>query len=243
MTPPAASLGDVPVTPPGREVPAAEDLATRENAVPELTPASAQPRDDVFAQSAATLSELDSYRYVTTFGYTGTRGDEPEAASVEVRGEVASADRQTLAWKDHKTGEEFSLVRIGTRAWLREDGDWNEVPEMVAEVLSEGLLVYAPVDGWSLFAQDLESASTFLGAETVNGVTTNHYRSTYGERSAAWGEDVIRVEGEVWIAESGFPVKYQLVATTLDEDGNEGTIYWTMDLSDVNTPIVVEPPQ
>jgi hypothetical protein len=94
-----------------------------------------------------------------------------------------------------------------------------------------------------LFAKDLESASTLLGAETVNGVVANRYRSTYSERSAAWGEDVVRVEGEVWVTETDLPVKYRLVATTQDEEGNEGTIYWTMDLSDVNTPIVVEPPQ
>jgi len=205
--------------------------------------AAAQALDDLFSESADALVGLKSYRYATTFSYTGGEGGVPGAGSIEVRGTVASAERQSMTWKDFESGDEFSLVRVGSKAWLKEDAEWTEVPDMVADAMSQGILVFAPVTGWSGMVDELQSSSTLLGTETVNGVSARHYASTYREWTERWSSDVTEAKGDVWIAEAGYPVRFRLSATSTDEEGNRTTILWNMDLTEVNADLTVEAPQ
>jgi hypothetical protein len=247
VTPPPApevAAGSTPPTPlvPTPPADGIPPLAIPETSAAELE-AAAQALEDLFSESAATLAGLDSYRYTTVFSFTGEESGELESGSVEVRGTVASADRQSMTWTELETGEVFSLIRVGDRAWMREGEEWAELPEMVADAVSQGLLIYAPVAGWSLFAEELQAKSTLVGTETVNGIAAAHYASTYSSLPEEWGGDVSSAQGDVWIAEQGFPVRYRLTATMVDDEGVPGTVLWTMELSDVNAPLVVEPPQ
>lgn len=230
----------VPVPPPPSSQP--EPLALSPE-VPSDLDAAGQALEDLFSQSAGALAGLTSYRYTTVFSFTGEESGEPETGSIEVRGAVASADRQTMEWKDLETGEQFGLLRVGDKTWMREGDEWNEVPEMVADALSQGLLIYAPVAGWSLFASELEAESTLVGTETVNGIAAKHYTSAYESLPEEWGGDVSSAKGDVWIAEQGFPVRYRLSASMVDDEGTKGTILWTMELSDINAPVLIEAPQ
>jgi len=205
--------------------------------------AAAQALEDFFAASSDVLADLSSYRYTTTFSYSGTEDGKPESGSIEVQGAVASAERQTMAWKDLETDEEFAILRVGARAWVREGEEWDEVPELVADAMSQGLLIYSPLAGWSMFAKELETTSKYLGSETVNGVPTKHYATSYLGWSSAERSELTDAEGDVWIAEDGYPVRYRFVAKTTSEDGSRGTALWTMDLTDVNVPISIEAPQ
>jgi len=117
------------------------------------------------------------------------------------------------------------------------------VPELVADAMSQGLLIYSPLAGWSMFAKELETTSKYLGSETVNGVPTKHYATSYLGWSSAERSELTDAEGDVWIAEDGYPVRYRFVAKTTSEDGSRGTALWTMDLTDVNVPISIEAPQ
>jgi len=205
--------------------------------------AAAQALDDLFAESADVLAGLGSYRYTTTFSFTTKEGGEPESGSIEVHGTVASAERQSLTWRDLETGEEFALTRVGARTWIRKGEEWTEVPAMVADALSQGILVFSPMMGWGAFAEGLQASSNYVGSETVNGSAARHYTSTYSEWSESWSADVTDAKGDVWIAEAGYPVRYRLTANSLDEEGNRGTILWTMELSDVNGSITIDAPQ
>lgn len=219
-----------------------EPLVVPEGAQAELE-AATQALDDLFAESADVLAGLGSYRYTTTFSFTAKEGGEPESGSIEMHGTVASSERQSLTWKDLETGDEFALTRVGARTWIREGEEWTEVPAMVADAMSQGILVFSPMMGWGAFAEGLQASSNYVGSETVNGISARHYTSTYSEWSESWSGDVTDAKGDVWIAEAGYPVRYRLTANSLDEEGNRGTILWTMELSDVNAPISIEAPQ
>lgn len=205
--------------------------------------AAAQALEDLFAQSAQAMSGLSSYRYTTTLSVTDAEDGMPESGSIEVHGIVASADRQSLDWKDLDSGDQFSLIRVGERAWMREGEAWDEVPAMVADAMSQGLLIFSPVAGWSMFAEDLQTQSRYIGTETVNGVATKHYSSTYKEWAATMGNEVSDAQGDVWIAEEGFPARFRLAAEVADEDGGRKSVTWTMDMFDVGAALSVEAPQ
>ncbi|MFC2108014.1 hypothetical protein ACFLS5_00960 [Candidatus Bipolaricaulota bacterium] len=53
---------------------------------------------------------------------------------------------------------------------------------------------------------------------------------------------MLDASGDVWIADAGYPIRYNFTATGVDEDGNRGAISWTMELTDVGESIVIEPP-
>lgn len=231
-----ATLPDVDAL--GAEIPpfvlSDEDLAQLE--------AAGEALEELFSQSASAFAGLESYRYRTVFSFTGEESGEAESGSIEVHCAVASADRQTLEWKDLESGEEFAIVRVEARAWMREGDEWAEVPEFVADAMSEGLLIYSPVMGWSLFAEELETTSTFVGEEVVNGIPTKHYTSSYASWPSHEESEVTHAEGDVWIAEAGYPVRYRFAAKVTDSEGESGSVLWTMELSDVNAPITIEAP-
>lgn len=205
--------------------------------------AAAQALDDLFAQSTSALAGLQSYRYTTVFSFTGGTDGKPESGSVEVHGAVAGPDRQQATWKDLETGEEFGMVRVGDQAWMLESGKWSPVPAMVADVVSQVVLVFAPSMSWDALAGGLGTASTYVGTETVSGIPTRHYTSTYQGWSQAWEGEVEDASGDVWIAEAGYPVRYRFAAKGTNEDGSKGSALWTMELSDVNGSVTIEAPQ
>jgi hypothetical protein len=202
-----------------------------------------QALGDVFAESVEALAGLQSYRYTTTFSSTSKEGGEPQSGSIEVRGAVASPERQSMTWKDLESGGEFSLIRVGTRAWLLENAEWTELPTMVADAVSQGILVYFLTVGWDTFAEEMQTTSTYAGLETVSNIPAQHYTSTYLGWSSSRRDEVTDAAGDVWIAEDGYPIRYRFAAKTTREDGSRGTILWTMELSDVNSAVTIEAPQ
>jgi hypothetical protein len=199
--------------------------------------------DDLFAESANALSGLESYRYTTVFSFTTEVDGSPESGSVNLQGAVAGPDRQMTTWKDLETGDEFGIVRIGDEAWMQEGEGWAPVPTMVADLMSKAVLIYAPSAGWNAIAAGVEPASTYVGTETVNGISARHYASTSPAWAEYWAGKVEESTGDIWIAEAGYPVRYRFTGKTVDEEGTRATVLWTMELSDVNVPITIEPPQ
>jgi hypothetical protein len=189
------------------------------------------------------LAALQSYRYTTAFSFTGEGQAGPESGSVEVHGAVAGPDRHEMTWKDLDTGDEFGVLRVGDQTWMLDGETWNSVPTAVADVMSELVLAFAPSMTWSGLAQGMETTSTYVGAETVSGVPTRHYTSTYRGWSQSWEGGIRDALGDVWIAEAGYPLRYRFTARGLDKEGSSGSMLWTMELSDVNGSITIEVPQ
>jgi len=252
--------------PPSQPAAAPEETATPSPAVPAsepatepVEPASAPPATTetppepasssgpdpaaAFGEAQLALDNLESYRYTTSFLFVGEEDGEPESGSIELSGEIAGPDRKRIVWRDLGEGESFELVQIGERAWILDEGAWEEVPTLVADAMSQAALVYAPAVTWSGLFGELQPDATYVGSEVVNGVRADHFTSTYRQWGAYWQGDLIDATGDVWIAEAGFPVRYHFSATGVDEDGDRGTVTWTMDLTDVNVPISIEPPE
>jgi len=226
-SPEAAATADE--TEPQREAPAIE------------TPLEAPP-EGLLSRSTGALAALESYRYTTRVEYEGIDGDEIDAGSIEIIGEYASPDREHVTWTDLATDEGFEIIRIGETAWMYEDEEWIEVPQMAVESIMQVVFLFAPVYAWEGMAGELETGSNFVGKEVVNGVSTLHYSSDYAGWEERFEGDLHEASGEIWIAEEGFPVRSIFTASGLDEDGNQGSVEWRMDLTNVNQSISIEPP-
>ncbi len=217
--------------------------------MPELTPEQIEQAsaalDELFANSSSALAGLQSYRYTTTFSFVGTVNGEPDpdSGSIEMSGAVAGPDRQMATWKDLKSGEEFGILRVGEEAWMQDGETWTSVPTAVADLMTQAVLVFAPSASWEGLASDVGTSSTYVGTETVNGVSARHYASASSDWAKDWEGEVKDASGDVWIAEAGYPVRYRFSATGIDSEGYKGSILWTMELSDVNGSITIEAPQ
>lgn len=207
-------------------------------AAPETTPLPT----GAFSGASAALDDLSSYRFVTSFVFTGEEDGEIESGSIELTGAIMDADRKHFTWRDLGEEEEFQIIQLQDQAWLYQDGAWEAVPAMVAEAMSQAVLIFAPSVVWGGLFGTLESDASFVGRETLDGVPALHYTSTYHQWAGYWEGEILDASGDVWIAEAGYPLRYDFRATGIDEDGDRGSVAWTMQLSDVNASIVIEPP-
>jgi hypothetical protein len=84
-----------------------------------------------------------------------------------------------------------------------------------------------------------------VGNESVNGVPTVHYKvDVTGLESLGY----LNGDGDVWVAEPGnYVVKYIFQATGKDKffgsSTTEGTIKWDYEVTEVNQPISIQPPE
>lgn len=200
------------------------------------------PPASAFSSAAVALEKLDSYRYTTLFLFVGEQDGEPESGSIELTGVVAGLDEKHLVWRNLDENDLFEVVQIGDEAWILADGEWEAVPLLAAEAMSQAALVYAPAVAWGGLFGELEPTATYVGLEVLNGIPSHHYTATYEQWGGYWEGELVGATGDVWIAEAGYPIKYDFSATGIHSDGDRGTVTWTMELSDVNAEITIEAP-
>jgi len=198
--------------------------------------------EGAFGGAEEALAQLKSYRYSTEFTFVSEEGGQVESGSIELTGVIAGPNRKHLIWRDLEEDEEFEIIQIEDRAWILDEEGWQEAPVMVAEAMSQAVLVYAPSVAWGGIFGELEPSATYVGDETINGVSAHHYTSTYAQWGGYWSGNLENASGDVWIAEAGYPLRYRFTASGIDEDGNRGTVTWRMDLTDVNADITIEAP-
>ena len=236
---PEAPAEEAPAVEPTPEEPEPEPEAEVGSDIDDV--ASLEP-EGAFSGAAEALTELNSYRYSTLFTFVGEEDGEIEAGSIELTGIVAGPGEKHLVWMNLEDEERFEVIQLRDRAWVLDEGEWTEAPVMVAEAMSQAVLIYAPSVAWSGIFGELEPTATYVGREIVNGISAYHYTSNYKQWGGYWSGELENASGDVWIAEAGYPVKYEFSATGIDEDGDRGTVTWRMDLADVNTEITIEPP-
>lgn len=215
-----------PTTPPSETPPSEEAPATA----------------DLFAGSCDALAGLESYRYsVLVMNEEEVAGTQ----SFSLEGRVQGGDNHHLVWTALETQETFEVIRIGDKAWVKdaEEGEWEEIPQLVADGLTESIFVFAPLPSWNNLRPMLSATAEYVDQETIAGVASSHYSCDFtGWIEGAFEEGISESSSDVWIAEDGFPVKYAFTATGPDAEGNQGSVEWTMELKDVNQPISIEPP-
>lgn len=223
-------------------VPAASPVAEPSVETAEPVP-TAGGTDELFTESVNAMAGLTTYRYVTVFSFTGEVEGKPESGSVELSGAVAGPDRQQMMWKDLSTQEQFGIIQVGGEAWMLEGDAWQPVPPTVAEMISGAILALGPAMSWGELAVDVGPSATFVGEETVNGVPARHFTSSARDWAPDWEGTLEEATNDVWIADAGYPVRYRFRASGIDAEGYKGSFLWTMELSDVNGTITIEPPQ
>ena len=198
--------------------------------------------DGIFSGATAALDALTSYRFTTVFLFTGEEDGEAESGSIELSGEIMDAQHKHFVWRNLEDGEHFEIIQLENEAWVYDDEEWESVPLLVADAMSQAVLVFAPSVVWGGLFGGLETQSTYVGSETIDGVLAHHYTSTYQQWAGYWQGELLDATGDVWIADAGYPVRYNFTATGIDEDGGRGSVSWTMELTDVGADIVIEPP-
>ncbi len=198
--------------------------------------------EGIFAGATAALEALDSYRFMTSFLFMGEEDGEVKSGSIELSGEIMDAEHKHFVWRNLDDGEHFEIIQLEDRAWVYDDGEWDSVPVLVADAMSQAVLVFAPSVVWGGLFGGLEAQSTYVESETIDGVLAHHYTSTYQQWAGYWQGELLDAAGDVWIAEAGYPIRYNFTATGIDEDGSRGSVSWTMELTDVGENIVIESP-
>lgn len=239
--PPAAEATEAP--PPATEVPA-------EGATGEGEEETSIDLDT----SISSLENLNSYRVAFRFDWNGTKGGQPVTGYMEMHSAFV---REPPAQELHFEGQGFeagedqglgkvSFIQVGDTAWFyeSESDSWMQVPAGSLD-FSEGLF-FKPEDLLKDF--DISKGRRSLLPQEVNGVQC--YKYTFDEKDfdlSAEGEEVIRAQGEVYVAvDGGYVVRLVIDAdfryADPEEIFEEGNIRMTFDISDVNQPITIEPP-
>jgi hypothetical protein len=206
--------------------------------------------------SISGLANLNSYRAVFRFDWTGTKDDQPVQGYMQMNSAFV---RQPPAQELHFEGQgldssadqglgKVSFIQVGDKAWFYESNSdsWMQVPAGSMN-FAEGLF-FKPEDLLSDY--DIAKAQRSSSPQQVNGVQA--YKYTFDENdfdlpSLAAGEVVQRADGEVYVAvDGGYVVKLTIDADLSYTDSSEmfqqGNVKMTFDISDINQPITIEPP-
>jgi hypothetical protein len=201
--------------------------------------------EDALSLDEDSLDQLSSYRAKMAWSV------EKEDGSVESFSTEQAATREPAA--KHTTmvsnGETVEMIQIGGDTWMRFGDEWMRSSSDDATVGDFGDALQTS-DGWVAGLDDDEY--DYLGKETINGVQTRHYRA---ERSDQWGMffGMLGADGEaesgvadVWIAdESDLPrfVVRSTIEVQGEIDGLPATMTLSQDVSDINEPFVIAPPE
>lgn len=196
------------------------EATTTEAPAEEATTTEALP-EEVFTGSSEALKSLKSYRYLSLFKFESQETAEITRGSIEIEGEYVAPNKMHVTWTDLSSKEGFEAIRIGDKAWFKQNGEWMEMPAEYAESLMQMVLIFGPLNSWDTLYTGLPGTSNLVGREVVNGIPCLHYASSYKE----WGEvlfggGIAEAKGNIWIAEEGFPVKYIFKASGTDPEGN-----------------------
>ena len=238
--PPAESGGEQPTAPPesGGEQP------------------TAPPESGDVTPEIAGLDTLDSYRLHIT--WRGENEDGSESYAMTITEEwVREPPAKHLVMSASDLGSEeipfLEMITIGDTAWMKMGDTWMQMESEEGEDISEG---------WEDLITDVADW-ILVGKETVNGVHCKHYTSG-GETSFTapnpkeGGTVTVHAQGEAWVADqSGLPpvtvrermqieggfFPMPIPGAGASTAGETGTMYLEYDVTDINAPITIEPPQ
>ena len=261
---PTDPAGEAPTSPPEATAPP-DDEAEPSPSVDALP----TPSGDAVEWDGST--GLNSYREYTVMRDGGPDGTALSELTAEWNA-ATSASWYTVGYDGNVAMEEITIgserwTRMGSNPWMQQTltpeeqtawkskmslaqfwGDASQVEEELEAVLPEGIeLVPAQI-----FPLDIKAAMVFDGEETVNGVHCRRYTVDtdldYTHDLPGGGETHYtgHATGAIWIADqSGIPPI--IVRAWMDEvlitDGEESHPYWEHDITNINEPITIEPPE
>jgi hypothetical protein len=239
--PPADSGGEQPTSPPesGGDQP------------------TSPPESSGDAPEIADLNTVNSYRLTMTW-----RGENEDGSN-------AYSMTMTEAWVKEPPARHFTMssmagaevgmamemIRIGDSSWMKMGDNWMQMDTPDDSIMGDEL-----TNAWEgmLGEEDVEGL-TLVGEETVNGINCKHYK-TGGDTTVVvpnpeeGGTVEMTVEGDVWVADqpglSPIAISWRSrmeggffpMPLAGGSPGESSVVYLEYDVTDVNMPIVIEPP-
>ena len=189
------------------------------------------------------LDTLNAYKSTFNMSFDGTEDGQAKKWTVTTAEEFSKdPPAKHTVFNTTGTGSEdskFEVIEVGGKSYTI-FGDTCASSETNAAPTASQAFTPSSVIG------DIQG-SQLVGSETVNGVPAQHFKvdlsrfSTLGLYSDA--------TSDVWVAApGGYVVKYTFEATGKDAffgagTNTEGTIHWEYEVSNVNQPIDVAPPE
>jgi hypothetical protein len=192
------------------------------------------------------LEELDSYRASVSWSMETDDGT-AESFTME---QAAVRDPKARHFSMTSEDGSFEMIQIEDQVWMGFGDDWMQTSAGDDDMGGFGDFLTTS-DDW---VSDLEEGKyTYMGRETVSGFRTRHYRADNpGNWATLFGGDadspdeVETAVADIWIAdEAGLPafiVRFTLVMTGTF-DGERGSVTMQQEVTEVNQPITIEPPE
>ena len=241
-----------PTSPPESDGEQTTPQPESDNEQPTPPPASGEGAPEI-----VNLDTLDSYRLNLTM-----RGENKDGSTAYnmtmleewVKEPPAKHFVMSIAEGNEEPKPFMEMIEIDDTSWIKMGGTWIQT-----EAAEESAIGIGAWEGL-MPEEDVENLIS-AGEETVNGVRCKHY-TTDGETNMTipnpeeGGTIEVSIQGEVWVAnQSDLPAiairwrsqaKGGLFAMPIpgtDTSSQEGTMYWEYDVTDINTPITIEPPK
>ncbi len=211
-------------------------VAAAATAVPTPTPI---PSDPVSIREG--LSSLNSYNFVVeTTSYTNTV-DTRSIIRVETQHSSDLDATATHYWiymtADGESDQtESYLYSIGYNSCSGSDADGWEYSTVTAQEKEMQDILSGMLDLLPLIDDPV-----YAGAETMNGILSNHFTFQVSGVGAESGVDVLINQGEYWLAQDGqYLVRYTLVLETRDTVTQELMhVDFLIDLNQINQPVSI----
>ncbi|MGE0059490.1 MAG: hypothetical protein AB7P33_02190 [Dehalococcoidia bacterium] len=210
------------------------------------------------SQSAAKLSTLKSFRFTAnaSIDFQGTTPSTAEDAlggaivdmlldglkDVKVEGAVVAPDQLELSVK--MSGQEFGLIQIGDKAWVRYFGAWQPIePESLG--LEDGF-DFSDLAADALPPEVVDAAK--VTKDKVNGIEATRYSFDKAALQKLAddvepGQDVETANMDVWLTDEGVPVKLVVKMKGKGENGEKVDMQLDFALKDLNSNITIKAPQ
>jgi hypothetical protein len=197
-------------------------------------------------------SGFSSFSSEFTMSWSGTdeAGNPVEGSYTVNQSQTTDPLATYMHWEsissDQPAGSSFEMVQIGDVSYINSPGAEGEEDSCITTSTQGSTPEQSPPfspDTW-MSGSDLSTAQVIAADESVNGVSTRHYRQTNVEGAAMAGFTTYEVN--IWIAnDGGYVVRQTLVAEgdLVTTGVGEGSMEWEYNLLDVNGPVTIAPPE
>ena len=203
-------------------------------------------------QSVQALQTLTSYRFDLSMkiDVSGASSKDPLASALlgalgDIKASGAFVAPDQVEANLTAFGQQFSVIQIGDRAWMKTGGKWQEA---TADDVGLGMS-FEDLVGDVVPDEVLKVAKT--SREKVNGVDTIHYAfdkkaleqllTDFGETADLSEVDTANLD--IWLSAENIPVKMTMVASGKGEDGQKASVKLEFNIKDLNDPSIrIRPP-
>ncbi len=207
---------------------------------PTLEPTEEPEEELAFVDSTRGLSHLDSYRSRTVMSWEEEDGEKGDIEMLVefVREPPAQRMVMTGLGDEEEEAGEIEIITIGDTSYMRFGDEWMAMSAQEESIADLGEI-------WSAGDFLGGGRGKYVGRETVNGVATKHYRYEKGAfRLDTELSSIKEGHADVWLS-----TKYDVYVRVIlhmegeDEDGNEVAFDMESNLTDINEPITIKPPE